>query len=71
LKQTTKDEMLILWGPKFSSKPAQHFVKCSHLRKASVSLSNILYRVICRSCKYFYHLPPHQTFIVWFAYLRA
>jgi len=34
------------------------------LKFASLSQSTKLFRVICRSWKYFYYLPPHQTFIV-------
>jgi len=32
LKQMTKDERLNQWKPKISCKPAQNFVKCSHLK---------------------------------------
>jgi len=31
LKQTTKDERLVLWKPKISRKPEKNFVKYSHL----------------------------------------
>jgi len=34
------------------------------LKFSSFSLSIKLFRVICPSCQYFYHAPPHQTFIV-------
>jgi len=58
----TKDENLNPWKPKISCKPAHYCV--------SIFLSTKLFRVICRSCKYFYQSPPHQTFIV-FSYLRG
>jgi len=32
LKQMTKDERLNQWKPKISCKPAQNFVKCSHIK---------------------------------------
>jgi len=60
----TNDKRLLLRRQNVLSKPGQNFVKCSHLKFVSLSLSTKLFRVICRSCKYFYHLPPHQTFIV-------
>jgi len=31
MKQMTKDERLNPWKPKLSCKPAQNFLKCSHL----------------------------------------
>jgi len=38
------------------------FCEVFALKFASLSLSTKLFRVICRSCKYFCHLPPYQTF---------
>jgi len=34
------------------------------IKFASFALSTKLFDVICRPCKYIYHLAPHQTFIV-------
>jgi len=39
LKQTTKNEKLVLWRPKISCEPSNNFVKCSHLIFASFPLS--------------------------------
>jgi len=33
------------------------------------SFATKLFGVICRSCKYFYHFPPHQN-LWWFADMR-
>jgi len=38
LKQTKKNERLVLWRPKISYKPGNNFVKCSHLIFASFPL---------------------------------
>jgi len=63
LKQMTDDERLNLWKPKISCKPAQNFVVFA-LKTSFFPLSTKMFRVICRSCKYFHHLPPHQFLFV-------
>jgi len=41
------------------------------LKFSFFSLSTKLFQVICRSCKYFYHFPLHQTFIVFSLFANA
>jgi len=61
----TKDEMLNLWkSKKYLMQTNAKFCEVFALRFASISLSTKLFRDICLSCNYFYHLPPHRTFIV-------
>jgi len=47
----------------FLMQTSAKFYQVCALKFASFSLSTKLFRIICRSCKYFYHLPLYQTFI--------
>jgi len=58
LKQMTKDERLNPWKPK-SHANQRKILWCV----CPFSSSTKLFRVICRSCKYFYQFHPHETFI--------
>jgi len=60
----TKVKKLNPWKPKISCKPAK-LCQVLAVKFASFSLYTKLFRVICRSCKCFDHLPPQQTFIVY------
>jgi len=59
LKQMTNDVRLNQWKPKISWKPTKNLGSvCTKI--FFIPLSTKLFRVICRSCNYFYHLPSHQ-----------
>jgi len=58
LKQMTKDERLNQWKPKISCKPAQNFVKCSHIKFLSFYVHKIVPRYLS-VMQVIYHLPPH------------
>ena len=54
------------WKPKSRAKFCELFA----LKISFFSLSTKLFRVVCRSCMYFYHLSPQQ-FLLFCLYLRA
>jgi len=55
----TNDVRLNQWKPKISWKPTKNLGSvCTKI--FFIPLSTKLFRVICRSCNYFYHLPSHQ-----------
>jgi len=59
LKQMTKDETEPVEAKNLIQTSAE-FCELFALKISFFSLSTKLFRVICRSCMYFYDLSPHQ-----------
>ena len=62
LKQMTNDETEPVEAKNLMQTSAK-FCEVLALKISFFSLSTKLFRVICRSCVYFYHLSPHQLLL--------
>jgi len=70
LKQTTKEERLVLWKPKISFKPGKNYVKCSHVDVPPLLCPQKFSALFVGHASTFIFATQKKR-LLWFPYLQA